>query len=361
MAGPIDPSLRKFHASLNVSDLERSIAFYQVLLGTPPAKVRPKYAKFDIAEPPLVLSLIPGSPGAGSLNHAGLRVRTADELVDIQHRLEAAGLHTRREDGVQCCHATQTKFWVTDPDRVLWEVYIFHADVDDEEEATAPASEVVQPDASAPKPSPKAWEHRLTDAIPSRIPHDDNSLHEIRLEGSINVLPETPNRRELFIDALRALRPAAAIYVHGLAGDRTSTTKPSLPGPAAPVQHVPSTCEVVEEIAGAGFVDIQIETLSEKAYFVVDGVPMRELRVIARKPGHRPKVATHQAIYLGPMKQVTDDFGNVYQRGMATAINVHDWQVLSKGAGRESFLLLAPEGAKGSAAGRSTPPTPRSA
>jgi catechol 2,3-dioxygenase-like lactoylglutathione lyase family enzyme len=360
MAGPIDPSLRKFHASLNVSDLERSIAFYQVLLGTPPAKVRPRYAKFDIAEPPLVLSLIPGSPGAGSLNHVGLRVRTADELVDIQHRLEAAGLHTRREDGVECCHATQTKFWVTDPDRVLWEVYIFHADVDDEEEAATPAPAIVQIDAAS-KPAPKAWEHRLADAIPVRIPHDDNSLHEIRLEGSINVAPGTANRSGLLADVLRALRPAATLYVHGLAGDRVSTTKPSLPGPAAAVQHVPSTCDVVEEIARAGFVDIRIETLSEKAYFVVDGVPMRELRVVARKPGHRPKAATHQAIYLGPMKQVTDDFGNVYQRGIATAINVHDWQVLSKGASRELFLLLAPEGAKGLAAGRSTPPTPRSA
>jgi hypothetical protein len=105
-------------------------------------------------------------------------------------------------------------------------------------------------------------------------------------------------------------------------------------------------------------VDIQLETLSENAYFVVDGVPMHELGVVARKPGYRPKAATHQAIYLGPMKQVTDDFGNVYQRGIATTVNVHDWQVLSKGAGRDSFLLLAPEGSKASAGGRRTPPAP---
>lgn len=347
MAGPIDPSLRKFHASLNVSDLERSIAFYHVLLGTPPAKVRARYAKFDIAEPPLVLSLIPGSPGAGSLNHAGLRVRTSAELVEVQQRLEAAGLQTRREDGVECCHATQTKFWVTDPDHVLWEVYIFHNDVDEDEEAAPSEPALVQIDTkTAP---PRAWAHRLADAIPARIPHDDNSLHEIRFEGTINVQPDAPNRHGLLSDAWRALRPAGTLHVHGLAGDRPSPTAPSLPGPAAAVQFVPSTCEVVEEISRAGFVDIQIETLSEKAYFVVEGVPMRELRVVARKPGHRPKAAAHQAIYLGPMKQVIDDFGNVYRRGMATTVNVHDWQVLSRGAGRDSFLLLAPDGANGSA------------
>jgi catechol 2,3-dioxygenase-like lactoylglutathione lyase family enzyme len=51
MAGAIDATLRKFHASLNVSDLERSIGFYRALLGAEPAKVRSDYAKFDLADP----------------------------------------------------------------------------------------------------------------------------------------------------------------------------------------------------------------------------------------------------------------------------------------------------------------------
>ena len=84
MSGPVDAGLRKFHASLNVSDLERSIAFYTVLLGAPPAKVRSDYAKFELSEPPLVLSLIPGRAGAGgNLNHVGLRVRNADEVEHV--------------------------------------------------------------------------------------------------------------------------------------------------------------------------------------------------------------------------------------------------------------------------------------
>ena len=47
----------------------------------------------------------------------------------MQRRLEMAGLRTEREDGVECCYARQTKFWVTDPDKALWEVYVFHEDV----------------------------------------------------------------------------------------------------------------------------------------------------------------------------------------------------------------------------------------
>ncbi len=73
---------------------------------------------------------------------------------------------------------------------------------------------------------------------------------------------------------------------------------------------------------------------------------MRELRIVARKPGHRPGTTTHQAVYLGPMGQVTDDFGNVFRRGVPTPLNVHDWQLLSNGAARSAFLFLQPDALK---------------
>jgi catechol 2,3-dioxygenase-like lactoylglutathione lyase family enzyme len=359
MAGAIDDTLRKFHASLNVSDLDRSIAFYRVLLGADPAKVRSDYAKFDLAEPPLVLSLIPGRPGAagGNLNHVGLRVRSAEELVEIQHRLEAAGLRTEREEGVECCYARQTKFWIADPDRALWEIYVFHDDIDDHG-STAPRVEPLRVETGRSQ-APLAWEHRLRDPIPARIPHDDNSLHEVRLEGSINVALDATNRSGLLAESLRALRPGAEIFVHGLAGDRPGLPCPVLPGPAAAVQHVPATGDVVDELVRIGFVEVRIEKLSQTAYFVVEGVPMRELQVVARKPGHRPRTATHQAVYLGPMGQVTDDFGNVFRRGVPTLLNVHDWQMLSKSAASGAFLFLKPEGSKtdASCGDRSAPPT----
>jgi catechol 2,3-dioxygenase-like lactoylglutathione lyase family enzyme len=358
MAGAIDQGLRKFHASLNVTDLNRSVEFYRVLLGSEPAKVRADYAKFDLAEPPLVLSLIPGRPGSGgNLNHVGLRVRSAEELVEIQRRLEAAGLHTEREEGVECCYARQTKFWVTDPDRALWEIYIFHDDIDDHGSAAPPRVEPLRVETSKAA-APLAWEHRLRDPIPSRIPHDDHSLHEVRLEGSINVAPGADNRSGLLAESWRALRPGAPIYLHGLAGDRPSGSSPNLPGPAAAVQHVPAAGEVVDDLVRSGFVDIQIEKLSETAHFVVNGVPMRELRIVARKPGYRPGRATHAAIYLGPMAQVSDDFGNVFRRGVATPLNIHDWQMLSKSAAG-AFLFLKPDEAKADACctGQSLPAT----
>ena len=132
-AGRVRPELavRKFHASLNVSDLGKSIAFYKALFGLEPAKAYADYAKFELAEPPVILSLVPRAPVPGAnLNHAGIRVLSSDELVEVQRRLETAGFPTRREEGVECCYALQTKFWAIDPDGLQWEMYVFHEDID---------------------------------------------------------------------------------------------------------------------------------------------------------------------------------------------------------------------------------------
>jgi hypothetical protein len=82
---------------------------------------------------------------------------------------------------------------------------------------------------------------------------------------------------------------------------------------------------------------------------------MREVRVSARKPGHRPRAASHRAVYVGPLVQVTDDFGNTFRRGEPTAINVHDWQLLSKSAASSSFLFLEPEKAAPAATAAAKP------
>jgi catechol 2,3-dioxygenase-like lactoylglutathione lyase family enzyme len=124
------PTVR-FHLSLNVADLNRAVAFYRVLFGTAPAKLRSDYAKFELDEPPLVMSLEPVQRGTGgALNHLGFRLADSAALVAMQRRLGEAGIASRRKEGVECCYARQTKFWVTDPDGTLWEMYTLDEDID---------------------------------------------------------------------------------------------------------------------------------------------------------------------------------------------------------------------------------------
>jgi catechol 2,3-dioxygenase-like lactoylglutathione lyase family enzyme len=330
----------KFHLSLNVSDLGRAIDFYRALLAVEPAKRRPDYAKFELETPPLVLSLVPGNaaPG-GAMNHAGLRVPDAEVLVAYQQRLEAAGIRTKREDGVECCYSRQTKFWVSDPDRTLWEIYVLHEDLDEHGAGSVPKVETTAFAQDVPRPK-AVWRHELGQAIPVRIPQDDNSLHEVQLEGTLNATGSDL----LLADAYRALRPGGQVRIHGLAGSRPfSAVGFQLPGPAAAVQRVPTETEPLDLLRAAGYVEARYEIFSEKAHFTVDGVAMREILIVARKPGHRPKAAAHVAVYLGPLAQVSDDYGNVYPRGERVRINIHDWQALKNGAVAAQFLLLTPD------------------
>src|SRR5262249_53958037 len=121
----------RFHVGLHTSDLNRAVQFYRVLFGTEPAKHYDDYAKFELDRPALVLTPYPSPQQVGgALKHLGLRLPDSAMLVEVQRRLEEHGIATQRQEGVECCYARQTKFWVTDPDRVLWEVYTLHEDID---------------------------------------------------------------------------------------------------------------------------------------------------------------------------------------------------------------------------------------
>jgi catechol 2,3-dioxygenase-like lactoylglutathione lyase family enzyme len=115
--------------ALNVDDLDSAVDFYSRLFATPPAKLRPGYANFAVADPPLKLVLIEGQGRGGTLNHLGVEVATTDEVGAATERLKAEGVDTTTQDGVSCCYAVQDKVWVRDPAGAPWEVYTVLADV----------------------------------------------------------------------------------------------------------------------------------------------------------------------------------------------------------------------------------------
>jgi catechol 2,3-dioxygenase-like lactoylglutathione lyase family enzyme len=122
--------MSRVQLALNVTDLDDAIGFYSKLFGTTPAKVRPGYANFAVAEPPLKLILIAGNGEGGTLNHLGVEVESTDEVGATQRRLADEGLPTATEDEVSCCYAVQDKVWVDAPDGEPWEIYTVLSDVE---------------------------------------------------------------------------------------------------------------------------------------------------------------------------------------------------------------------------------------
>ena len=120
--------MSRVQLALNVDDLEGSIAFYSKLFNTEPHKVKPGYANFAVAEPPLKLVLIENPGQGGSVNHLGVEVASSDEVHSEIARLSGEGLFTAEEIGQTCCFATQDKVWVSGPAGERWEVYTVLAD-----------------------------------------------------------------------------------------------------------------------------------------------------------------------------------------------------------------------------------------
>jgi lactoylglutathione lyase len=124
----------KVHLHLHVSDLAKSRAFYEKFLGGDAVKVKLGYLKFLPEWAPVNLALSTGGPvGAGTIDHVGVQVDSVESMMTQLARVKAAGLTVTEAIGVNCCHANQDKFWVTDPDGVEWEVYHLNYDLEGEE------------------------------------------------------------------------------------------------------------------------------------------------------------------------------------------------------------------------------------
>ncbi|WP_425617117.1 ArsI/CadI family heavy metal resistance metalloenzyme [Anatilimnocola sp. NA78] len=268
----------KFHLSLNVGDLDKAIAFFRVFLGVEPAKCRADYAKFELNDPPLVMSLEPyQAPPGGNLNHLGFRMSDSAALVDVQRRLELAGIATKREEGVECCYARQTKFWVHDPDGNMWEVYTLDEDLDHRGDGRLP----VTPTKSAGDgPPPAIWAHQLGSPFPQRLPILDATVDQAMLQGTLNEKLTAEEQLRRLVEVRRILKPTGIVQMHMLTADRPAGDQPlRLPGPAAAVQAVPTHEEVLQLLRDAGFATARLTLHAQSPCFRLGECELRETRV----------------------------------------------------------------------------------
>lgn len=122
-------SPRTFHVSLHVADIPAAVESYRKILGIEPAKVRPEYAKFELADPPAVISLnLGGEPG--TVGHLGIRHPGTGDVMTELVRVRTQALDVLEQKDVTCCYATSDKFWVRDADGMRWEMYAVTGDAD---------------------------------------------------------------------------------------------------------------------------------------------------------------------------------------------------------------------------------------
>ncbi|EJR22908.1 MULTISPECIES: ArsI/CadI family heavy metal resistance metalloenzyme [Bacillus cereus group] len=123
--------MRYVHVGINVTDLEKSIEFYEKVFGMSPVKVKVDYAKFLLETPGLNFTLnVRDEVKGNQVNHFGFQVDTAEEIMLHKERLEKEGFFARDEMDTTCCYAVQDKFWVTDPDGNEWEFFYTKAQSD---------------------------------------------------------------------------------------------------------------------------------------------------------------------------------------------------------------------------------------
>lgn len=116
----------KTHVALHVTDIEKSVAFYQAMFGVAPIKHKVGYAKFDLENPALnlTMNLSDRVESHGALSHLGVQVDSIETVKQAIDRFKAAGLATFEEQNTDCCYALQDKVWVTDPDGNRWEIFV---------------------------------------------------------------------------------------------------------------------------------------------------------------------------------------------------------------------------------------------
>jgi len=118
----------KPHVSLNVSNIDASVAFYEKAFGVAVTKRRPGYAKFDLTEPSLNLSMVEAPRTGTNASHFGIQVASSEDVAVAWTRFKQAGLPARTEENTSCCYALQDKVWVQDPDGNEWEVFVVKGD-----------------------------------------------------------------------------------------------------------------------------------------------------------------------------------------------------------------------------------------
>jgi hypothetical protein len=194
-----------------------------------------------------------------------------------------AGISTRREEGVECCYARQTKFWVNDPDGNMWEVYTLEEDLEHRGDGRLPVIDLTKNEAG--RPAESIWSHRLGSPFPAQLPILDGTVDRVMLEGTLNERISLDEQKRRLAEIKRVLRPGGRVELHMLTSNQPIGDQPlSLPGPAAAVKAVPEESAVLALLTETGFCNAALTFRGAHAFFKIDACELRETRFAAAAP-----------------------------------------------------------------------------
>ena len=120
-----------FHVAVYVQSIPQAVEQYRKLLGIEPAKVRHDYAKFELADPPVIFSLNAGGE-PGKLSHLGIRYSDTGQVASELVRVKQTDVPLLQQGETTCCYAKADKFWARGADGIPWEMYALLEDVEAE-------------------------------------------------------------------------------------------------------------------------------------------------------------------------------------------------------------------------------------
>jgi catechol 2,3-dioxygenase-like lactoylglutathione lyase family enzyme len=116
--------MKRLHLHVGVEDIDQSVKFYSTLFAAEPTVQKRDYAKWMLKDPRVNFAITPTSHTAKGIEHIGIQVETPEELAEVHDRLKQAGRPVLEEGATTCCYAPSEKNWITDPDGIIWEIFL---------------------------------------------------------------------------------------------------------------------------------------------------------------------------------------------------------------------------------------------
>ena len=170
----------------------------------------------------------------------------------------------------------------------------------------------------------EAWKQRSMRESPM-IADDSISLV---ISNCVLNLVDRRDRNNMIDEVFRVLKPGGRVAISDIISDRyvpeSLQQNPKLwSGCISGAFH---ESEFIEAFTKAGFVHVAYDQWDQKPWRVVEGIEFRSVTLVAQKPPAAERLDTAEHVknralmYIGPHRSITDDFGNVLNRGERTPV-----------------------------------------